>query len=102
MPWLESKTLCGEIGEYIVMMRETKDAYLIGAATNEQARTLDIPLDFLKSGKSYQAVVMEDGDGAHYLYNREKMKSHTNQVTPKSVIRVQLAPGGGSCILINK
>lgn len=102
MPWLESKTLCGEIGEYIVMMRETKDAYLIGAATNEQARTLDIPLDFLLSGKSYQAVVMEDGDGAHYLYNREKMKSHTNQVTPKSVIRVQLAPGGGSCILINK
>ena len=35
-------------------------------------------------------------------YNREKMKSHTNQVTQKSVIRVQLAPGGGSCILINK
>ena len=50
MPWKESKTLDGEIGEYIIMMRETADAYLIGVATNESSRTLKVPLSFLPSG----------------------------------------------------
>ena len=50
MPWKESRTLAGEIGRYIVMMRQTSDAYLIGAATDENAREIDIPLDFLPKG----------------------------------------------------
>ena len=43
MPWRESRTLAGEIGEYIGMMRETDDAYLVGAATNESGRMIDLP-----------------------------------------------------------
>ena len=101
MPWLESKTLMGEIGEYIVMMRETDEAYLIGAATNEDERNLSIPLDFLPSG-DYTVEIIEDGDDAHYLNNRESLKERREQVSNEGKIDVRLAPGGGACIIIRK
>lgn len=102
MPWLESRTLCGKIGEYIAMMRETKEAYLVGVATNEEGRTLDLPMDFLEKGTEYEAVVVEDGDDAHYLHNREQLKVRRQQVSVDSVVQVKLAPGGGCCLLIRK
>jgi hypothetical protein len=41
MPWNESKTLSGEIGEYIVVARQASDSnWLVGAATNEETREL--------------------------------------------------------------
>ena len=41
MPWLESKTLSGEIGQYIVMARQANDGnWLVGAATNESPAIL--------------------------------------------------------------
>lgn len=103
MPWIESKTLDGKIGEYIVMMRETDDAYLIGAATNETDRQITVKLDFLPdTNTEYETMIIEDGDGAHYLTNREVMKSKNVKVRKNDEITVSLACGGGACILINK
>lgn len=101
MPWKESRTLLDEIGRYIVMMRETNDAYLIGAATDENARELSIPLDFLPKG-TFSAKIIEDGDDAHYLYNRETLKTSQKNVIRKDSLKVKLAPGGGACIIIRK
>ena len=84
------------------MMRETKEAYLVGVATNEEGRTLDLPMDFLEKGTEYEAVVVEDGDDAHYLHNREQLKVRRQQVSADSVVQVKLAPGGGCCLLIRK
>lgn len=103
MPWIESKTLDGKIGEYIVMMRETDDAYLIGAATDETDRQITVKLDFLPdTNTGYETMIIEDGDGAHYLTNREVMKSRNVKVRKNDEITVSLACGGGACILINK
>lgn len=103
MPWVESKTLDGVIGKYIVMMRETEKAYLIAAATNNEERSISINLDFLSDNKSeYEALVIEDGDGAHYLTNREVMKSSIVKIKKGDYINVSLACGGGACILIRK
>lgn len=100
MPWLESKTLDGEIGEYIVMMRQAADgAFLVGAATNEEGRTLQVPLSFLDKG-SYAVEIVEDGEEAHYLNNRETVKVSQKEVTRKDVLHIKLAPGGGACILL--
>ena len=101
MPWRESRTLAGEIGEYIVMMRETDDAYLVGAATNESGRMIDLPLSFLEKGK-YTVEVIEDGDDAHYLTNRESLKTTTRQLTNNDKLTLKLAPGGGACLVIKK
>ncbi len=101
MPWKESKTLLGRIGEYIVMMRETEDAYLVAAVTNEEERTLSIPLSFLPKG-SYRARLMLDGDDAHYLTNRESYQVKELQVKSGDNISVKLAAGGGACLKISK
>ena len=101
MPWKESRTLMGKIGEYIVMMRETDTEYLIGAATNEEARTLSIPLTFLPEG-SYTMQLMLDGEAAHYLTNRETCQVRMQEVESGDSIPVRLAPGGGACLRIKK
>ena len=102
MPWLESKTLDGEIGEYIVMMRQAEDGvFLVGAATNEESRTLRVPLSFLGKG-DYEAEIVEDGENAHYLSNRETIKVSKKKVTRNEVLNIKLAPGGGTCIRIFK
>lgn len=101
MPWKESRTLQGVIGEYIVMMRQTEEAYLVGAATNESGRTISLPLDFLPEG-NYLAEIVEDGDNGHYLNNRETYKASKKEVTSKDTITLTLAPGGGACLKIAK
>jgi alpha-glucosidase len=100
-PWQESITLAGEIGEYIVMARQNKDGdWLIGAATNEDEREIEIPLSFLGKGK-FTATVNTDADDTHYRTNRETFNTEAPKaVTRKSTIKIRLAPGGGACILI--
>lgn len=104
-PWKESRTLDGEIGEYIVMMRCNRDGqYLVGAATNEEARSVDVCLDFLPAGE-YTLRISEDGPGANYLTNREVATSRTLTLEggkKAGSVRLNLAPGGGACILIDK
>ena len=98
MPWKESRTLAGEIGQYVVMMRQSaEDVYLVGAATNEEGRTIELPLTFLDDG-IFEADVVEDGEGAHYLTNRETLKVSKKQVTKKDTLTLTLAPGGGACL----
>ena len=100
-PWQESITLAGEIGEFIVMARQNKDGdWLIGAATNEDEREIEVPLSFLGKGK-FTATVNADAEDTHYRTNRETFKTEAPQtVTKKSTITLKLAPGGGACVLI--
>ena len=102
-PWQESVTLAGEIGEYIVMARQNKDGdWLIGAATNEDEREIEVPLSFLGKGK-YTATINTDAEDTHYRTNRETFKTEAPKtVTKKSTIKIRLAPGGGACILLRK
>jgi len=101
MPWRESKTLAGEIGEYIVMARQAADgAWLVGAATNESARELDVPLSFLSAGK-HEALVIQDGPNSDYRTHAEDYRAETRKVTQADTLHLKLAPGGGACVLIN-
>ena len=100
MPWRESKTLSGVIGEHIVMARQAADGtWLVGAATGETGRELDIPLNFLDKG-AYTVTIIQDGDDAHYLRNRESFKIAKRAVRQTDKIHVKLAPGGGACLII--
>lgn len=100
MPWRESKTLAGEIGEYIVMARQAADgAWLVGAATNESPRELELPLSFLPPGK-HRALVIQDGPKSDYRTHAEDYQSETREVSNTGTLRVKLAPGGGACVLV--
>lgn len=100
MPWRESKTLAGEIGEYIVMARQAKDgAWLVGAATNESPREVDVPLFFLPAG-THEALVIQDGPKSDYRTHVEDYQAEPRKVTPADSLHLKLAPGGGACLLI--
>ena len=63
--------------------------------------TIDLPLSFLEKG-NYTVEVIEDGDDAHYLTNRESLKVTTRQLTSNDKLALKLAPGGGACLVIKK
>jgi hypothetical protein len=100
MPWRESKTLAGEIGEYIVMARQAADGnWLVGAATGESPREIDVPLSFLPSGK-YEALVIQDGPKSDYRTHAEDYQAEKRNVSSTATLHLKLAPGGGACVLI--
>lgn len=99
-PWRESRTVSGVIGEHIVMARQAADgAWLVGAATDESARTLDVPLTFLGADR-YEALIIEDGPEADYRHPVASSRSRTQTVTAADHLNLDLAPGGGACVLL--
>ena len=98
--WETSRTLAGEIGDYVVVARQPrggKDWYL-GAATDETARTLTQPLGFLAPGVRYEAQIYRDGPGADYRTDPLALETEHRIVTSKDSISLAMAPGGGQAI----
>ncbi len=100
LPWDESKTLESQIDGYISMMRQTGDVYLVGTVTNEEARSLEIDLDFLPKGKRFKATLFSDKPETHYISNREAYSIGERIVDAGTQITAWLAPGGGHCMII--
>lgn len=100
--WDESRVLEGKIGDYVVVARKERNGqdWFIGAITDEEGRTFDIPLSFLPKGRNYVAEVYADGANAHWLTNPLPVAISTRAVTAGSRLRVVLAPGGGQAVRI--
>ena len=98
--WETSKVLQGEVGEYIAIARQARNSkqWFLGAATNEEARTLTLKLDFLDKGKTYEATVYADGEDASWDENPTSIQINAQEVTADTELQVQLAPGGGQAI----
>ncbi len=98
--WEVSRTLQGEIGDFIVVARQARgqgDWYL-GAITDENARTLAQPLSFLAPGRRYEAQVYEDGPDADYRTNPLSFRTRRQVVTRDDVLSFAMAPGGGAAV----
>lgn len=93
-----SEALAGEPGEFVVIARKAKDNYFLGAATNEAAREVTIPLNFLEQGKTYKAVVYADGEGADWETNPTAYQITEKQVTAGDTLTINMARGGGQAI----
>jgi alpha-glucosidase len=98
--WETSRTLAGEIGDYVVVARQQRGAadWYLGATTDEMARTLDIPLDFLERGKRYEAQIYRDAADADFRTNPTALVIEKRIVTAKDHIAAALAPGGGLAV----
>src|SRR5205085_3121656 len=61
--WDTTRVIQGRIGDYVIVARRQKgaDSWFLGAITDEEARTFDVPLDFLAPGHRYVAEVYADG-----------------------------------------
>lgn len=98
--WEASKTLQGDIGEFIVVARLQRGGkdWFLGALTNEKARTLTQGLSFLASDKRYEAQVYRDGPGADYRTNPQPLTMEHRMVTSKDTMLIEMAPGGGTAV----
>ena len=105
-PTTWSKTLVpnGEIGKFVTVARKERggDRWFVGSITNEEARTLRIPLDFLDSDKQYRAIIYEDGPDADYERNPYTITVRQLEVSVQSVLTLHLARSGGAAIRIEK
>ena len=98
--WETSRTLQGMIGDYVVVARQQRGAadWYLGATTDENARKLTIPLDFLERGKNYEAQIYRDGPDADYLTNPTSLIIEKRRVSSKDRIEASLAAGGGLAV----
>lgn len=100
--WDDTKILEAEPGDYVTIARKAKgkDAWFVGAITDENARKSTISLDFLPTGKKYKATIYEDGKDADWEKNPKSYAIKTIEVDSKSRINLNLAAGGGTAISI--
>ncbi len=100
--WDTTRVLDGRIGDYVVVARRERggQTWFLGAITDEEPRTLDVPLAFLTPGRRYVAEIYADGPGAHWNDDPFPLAVSRRTVTAATRLRVALAPGGGQAIRI--
>ncbi|MBL7724490.1 MAG: glycoside hydrolase family 97 protein [Chitinophagaceae bacterium] len=96
--WDETRILQGKIGEYIVTARRKGNDWFVAGLNNNEARDIQLSLDFLAEG-SYNLTVCKDGVNAHnygsdYIMNESPVNTST-------VYDLKMAPGGGFLIKLN-
>ena len=93
-----SEALQGEVGEWISVVRRAGDRFFLGATTDENGRTVDQPLSFLRPGVRYTATVYGDAADAHWDTNPTACEISTYSVTAGDTLTLRLAPGGGAAV----
>jgi alpha-glucosidase len=98
--WEQTRVLDARIGDYVIVARQQRGAqdWFLGAITDEEARSFDLPLTFLPAGRTFVAEIYADGPNAHWLDNPLPVTMREERVTAASRLRVELAAGGGQAI----
>lgn len=113
--WEQSRYLLAEPGDYIVIARQAKvkeagkeGDWFIGGVTDENARDLEFPLDFLDKGVKYTATIYADtpeADGIGDVKVQDSVQTYsitTKKVNSKTTLKMHLARSGGFAIRIQK
>ena len=100
LDWVQSRYLLAEPGDYVVIARQGKKdgQWFCGGVTDEQKRTLAVPMDFLEAGKVYEATIYADAQDADYKENPQAYEISTREVTSEDVLQMTMARGGGFAI----
>ncbi len=99
--WQDTRVLNGEIGDFVTIARKERGGpnWYVGAVSDENARTVSVPLDFLDAGAVYAAQIYRDGADADYRTEaRHSIVIETRQVRKGDTLSLPVAPGGGFAI----
>ena len=98
--WGKSKYLLTEPGDYIVVARKGKKTgrWFAGGVTDEEKRTLEVPMSFLDAGREYEAIIYADAEDADYETNPQAYTITRQTVKSDDVLTMTLARGGGFAI----
>ena len=99
--WDETRVLQGIPGAYLVIARRKGNDWFIAGNTNEDGRTLQIPLSFLGKG-DYQLTSFNDGPQAHYTNNKLAYSVEKSRSDNRKRFKAVMAPGGGFCLIIRQ
>jgi len=87
-------------------LQTPRDVWYVGGITDENAREVEVKLDFLKPGMKYEATIYADGKDASGLpgegYNTQSYTITKKTVTAKSVLKLRMAPCGGFAVSIRQ
>ena len=98
--WERSIAVAGEVGDFVAFARKERGGadWYIGALTDENARSLSLPLAFLDEGVDYTAQIYRDGDGAHWKSAPYELVVEEREFSRDDVLDLRLAAGGGAAI----
>lgn len=107
--WEKTQALQGEVGQYVVIARKEKqhrhysgNDWYLGAITNQEARVIEVPLDFLDVNAEYEAQVYRDGDKADFRSNPYDIIIEKKTVKKGEHLQFRLAGGGGAAVRLKK
>ncbi len=88
------------IGDYAVFVRQDRSSedWYLGAVTDEEPRTVGVPLTFLAPGVTYTAQIYADGEGADWKTNPYAVDYEERPVTAADTLTVSMASGGGCAV----
>ncbi|WP_460555296.1 glycoside hydrolase family 97 protein [Hymenobacter daeguensis] len=93
--WDETRVVQGEIGQYVTVARRKGQDWFVGTLTNNDGRTLKLPLNFLPKGQAFTASIYADDPS---LTTRTKVGIKRIKVKAGQVLDVKLLPSGGQAI----
>lgn len=95
--WDETRVILGEPGQYITTARRKGAEWFVGTITNEESRSLRVPLNFLAPGRKYRATIYSDDPACG---TATKVKVTEVDVDASTVLGVRLLGSGGQAIRI--
>jgi alpha-glucosidase len=102
--WEDTKTLNGEIGEYITVVRKDQNSgdWYLGSMTNEKNRDLTVPLSFLDPLADYEAQIYEDAEGTDETHDPTAVSISKKMVKASDTLGLRLGGAGGTAIRFKK
>ena len=103
--WEDSIVLQGDVADFAVTARKEKqhrhysgkDWYL-GGVTDENARTVSVPLEFLDRGQRYEAHIYRDAKDTDWRENPYGLTVEKKTVSAKDTLTIRMAESGGFAV----
>lgn len=96
--WDETRVLQGKIGEHALMARRKGDSWFLGFMNSGQERSFAVPLDFLNTGRPYEAWVYSDDPS---LTTATQVRIDRLPVTSGSKLELRAGAKGGAAVRIH-
>lgn len=94
--WDETKVISASVGEHVIVARRNGDTWYVGGMAGEKGGEFEIPLDFIKGGKTM--TIWEDG--VNVDLNATDFARRTKKVKENDIITVSMYDGGGFAAII--
>jgi alpha-glucosidase len=106
--WEDSVVLQGAVADFAVTARKEKqhrhysgDDWYLGGVTDENARTVTVPLDFLDAERTYEAQIYRDAKETDWGKNPYAIVIEKRMVTAQDALTIRMAASGGFAVRFN-